>query len=189
MMNGDVPLGTELVDEFLDRAWGDDFVRFALDDDTRRRAGREEAEIVHVGRRRDRDEAADLGAAHEQLHSDPGAEAHSGYPGGLGLRVDRLDPVERTCRVGQFTDAIVEHALALADAAEVETQGRETALHKGLVEELNDLVVHRPAGLRVGMQDQRDRRSRTRSGMETSFKAAFGAWENDFGHESGVTRD
>ena len=30
-------------------------------------------------------------------------------------------------RVGQFADAVVEHALALADAAEVEAQRREAA--------------------------------------------------------------
>src|SRR5205085_6149845 len=87
------------------------------------------------------------------------------------------------------TDAIVEHALALAHTAEVKAQGRKASLHEGLIEELDDLVVHRPAGLRVGMQDQRYRRSRTGSGVETSFKAALWAWENDFGHESGVARD
>jgi hypothetical protein len=47
------------------------------------RAGREEAEIVHVGGRRDRDEAADFGAAHQQLHADQRAEAESRNPGGL----------------------------------------------------------------------------------------------------------
>src|SRR5205085_2716579 len=114
-------------------------------------------------------------ASHEQLHSYPGAKANSGYPGCLGLGVNRLDPVERACRVGQFTDAIVEHALALAHTAEVKAQGRKASLHEGLIEELDDLVVHRPAGLRVGMQDQRYRRSRTGSGVETSFKAALWA--------------
>src|SRR6185312_1253086 len=67
VVDGDVPLRPKLVDQFLDRAWSNDLVRLALDDDSGRRAGREEAEIVHVGRRRDRDEAANLGPAHQQL--------------------------------------------------------------------------------------------------------------------------
>ena len=40
--------------------------------------------------------------------------------------------------VGQLADAVVEHALALADAAEIEAQGREAAPHEGLVERLHD---------------------------------------------------
>ena len=82
----------------------------------------------------------------------------------------------------KFADAVVEHALALADAAEIEAQGRKAALDEGLVEQLDDLVVHRPAGLRVRMEDQRDRRARAGAGMETAFEAAFGARENHFGH-------
>ena len=143
----------------------------------RRRARGEEAEVVHVGRRGDRDEALDLGAAHEELHADPGAEAHTGDPGGLGLGMDRLDPVERGGGIRQLADAVVEHALALADAAEVEAQGREAAADEGLVEQLNDLVVHRAPGLRVRMEDQGDRGARPRSGMEAAFETAFGTWK------------
>ena len=84
--------------------------------------------------------------------------------------------------VGQLADAVVEHALALADAAEVEAQRREAAPDEGLVEQLDDLVVHRPAGLRVRMEDQRDRRAGAGAGMETAFEAALGAGKNDFGH-------
>ena len=54
----------------------------------------------------------------------------------------------------ELADAVVERALALADAAEVEPQGREAALDEGLVEQLDDLVVHRAAGLRMRVQDQ-----------------------------------
>ena len=82
----------------------------------------------------------------------------------------------------QLADAVVEHALALADAAEVEAQRREAAPDEGLVEQLDDLVVHRPARLRVRVEDQRDRRARAGAGMETAFEAALGAGKNDFGH-------
>src|SRR3546814_1978432 len=37
-------------------------------------AGCKEGEIVHVRRRRDRNEAGDLRPAHEELHADPRAE-------------------------------------------------------------------------------------------------------------------
>ncbi len=82
----------------------------------------------------------------------------------------------------QLADAVVEHALALADAAEVEAQRREAALDEGLVEQLHDLVVHRAAGLRVRMEDQRDRRAGAGAGVETAFEASLGAGKNDFGH-------
>src|SRR3546814_4771929 len=48
-------------------------------------------------------------------------------PRRLRLGMDRLHPVERRGGVAQFADAIVERALAAADAAEVEAQHRETA--------------------------------------------------------------
>jgi hypothetical protein len=51
-----------------------------------------------------------------------------------------------------------------------------------LVEQLDDLVVHRPARLRVRMEDQRDGRTGTRPRMETAYQAALGTRENDFGH-------
>ena len=109
-----------------------------------------------------------------------------GDPGRLGFGVDLLDPVERRGGVAQFADAVVEHALALADAAEIEAQRREAAADKGLVEQLHDLVVHRAAGLRVRMEDHRDRRARAQARVETAFETAFGARKNHFGHESRV---
>ena len=74
----------------------------AVEDQARRGAGREEAEVVHVRRRRDRQEAADFRAPHQKLHTDPGAEAEAGDPGRLRLGVDRLDPVERRRVVDVF---------------------------------------------------------------------------------------
>jgi hypothetical protein len=37
--------------------------------------------------------------------------------------VDLLDPVKRAGRVAQLTNAVVEHALALADSAKIEAKG------------------------------------------------------------------
>ena len=103
--------------------------------------------------------------------------------------MDLLDPVERAGRVGKLADAVVEHALALADAAEIEAQGRKAAADEGLVEQLDDLVVHRPAGLRVRMENHRDRRAGPGPGVEAAFEAALGTWENDFGHIGGCSRE
>ena len=55
-----------------------------------------------------------------------------------------------------------------------------------LVKQLNELVVHRPPGLRVGVKDQGNWRAGAGAGMETSFEASLRTWENDFGHVSGV---
>src|SRR5574338_1458242 len=181
-MDGDVPLRPQLVDELLHRAGRDDFVRFALDDDARGRTWREEAEVVHVRRRRDRDEAPDLRTPHQKLHAYPRAEADACDPGCLRFRVDALHPIESARRVAELADSVVEYALALADPAEIEAERREATPDERLVEELDDLVVHRAPGLRVRMKDQGDRRARAASRMETSFEASLGAWENDFGH-------
>src|SRR3546814_7738263 len=77
-------------------------------------------------------------------------------PRRLRLGMDRLHPVERRGGVAQFADAIVERALAAADAAEVEAQHRETARDEAFVHRLRDSVVHRAAALRIRVEDQRD---------------------------------
>src|SRR5258708_17562691 len=185
MMNGDVALCSKLIDQLLDRTWSDNFVRFALNDDSRGGAGRQETEIIHVRGWRDRDEATDLRAAHQELHSNPGAKTHAGNPGCLSFGMDLLHPVERACSVRQFADAIVEDSLALADTPKIEPERREAALHERLIEQLDDLVVHCAAGLRVRVQDEGNGSARASTGMEASFEASLRAWENDFGHVSG----
>ena len=60
--------------------------------------------------------------------------------------------------------AVVERALAAADAAEIEAQHREAAMHERVVELIDDLVVHRAAELRVRMQHDGDRRVLLRAG-------------------------
>ena len=71
---------------------GRDAVLRAVDEEARRRAGSEEGEVVAVRHRGDRDEALDLGAAHEKLHADPGAEGDAGDPAGARIRVHRTAP-------------------------------------------------------------------------------------------------
>ncbi len=82
----------------------------------------------------------------------------------------------------KLADAVVEAALAAADAAEVEAQHRKAAVDESLVQPLDDAVVHRAPALRVRVEDHRNRRARARRRSETAFEAAFRAGENDGGH-------
>src|SRR3546814_15591166 len=70
VMDGDALLRAQFVDQFLDRARRHDFVLSARDDDARRGAGGQEAEIIHVRRRRERQKAANLGPPPQKLHSE-----------------------------------------------------------------------------------------------------------------------
>jgi hypothetical protein len=77
---------------------------------------------------------------------------------------------------------VVELALAAADAAEIEPQHGEATLGEHVKQLVRDLVVHRPAELRMRMKDQRDRAVLTLGWLEAALKAAGGAGKNDFGH-------
>ncbi|MDT4869399.1 hypothetical protein FQZ97_1044240 [compost metagenome] len=155
-----------------------------MQEQARRRAGGQEAEVVDVRGRRHRDEAVRLGTAHQQLHADVGAELIARDPGLGGGRVVGLQPVQGRGRVGQFADAAIKLALRLADAAAVVAQGGETALHEQLMQDQGDGVVHMPARLGVRVQDQGDRRIRALAGRITAFDAAGGAGQDDFRHGS-----
>ncbi len=87
--------------------------------------------------------------------------------------MDGLHPVQRGGGIRKLADAIVKAALTAADATKIEAQGRKATLDKGLVEMLRDPIVHGPARLGVGMEDHRDRRARTRSGLEAALKTTF----------------
>ena len=122
------------------------------------------------------------GPAHQKLHADPGAEREAGDPAGLRLRIDGLRPVERGRRIRQFAGAVVERALAAADAAEVEAQRREAAVHELVVELVDDLMVHRPAELRVRMQNDGDRRVLLPRRMVPGLDPSRRTGKNDFRH-------
>ena len=130
LVDDDAFLGLELLDQAGDVLVGHHRVLVAVDDQPGRRAGREEGEVVEIGGRRDRDEALDLRPPHQELHADPGAEREAGDPARARLGIDRLRPVERRGRIRQFARAVVERALAPADAAEIEPQHREAAMHE-----------------------------------------------------------
>src|SRR5262249_24907104 len=93
-----------------------------------------------------------------------------------------LQPIERRGRIGKLALATIEIALAAPDAAEIEAQGREAAMHEGVVEGVDHLVIHRAAMLRMGMQQQRDRRIGLACRVITAFEAPDGAVDNHLGH-------
>src|SRR5262249_21344157 len=81
---------------------------------------------------------------------------------------------------------VIERALAAADAAEVEAQHRKIAVRERVVELVGDLMVHRPAELRVRMQDDRDRRILLLGRMEAAFDPSSGSGEDDLGHGTSI---
>ncbi len=178
----DVALMRELGDQLLRRLERHDRVLVAMDDEAGGRARRQEAEIVEIGGRRHGDEAGDLGPPHQQLHADPGAEGKTGDPAGLGIGIVALQPVERRGGVRQLALAAREAALAAADAAEIEAQGREAALGEGAEQGIDDLVVHRPAMLRMRMQQQGDRRVGLLGMLIAALEPAFRTVDDDLRH-------
>ena len=122
--------------------------------------------------------------ARKRLHADPGAEGDAGDPAALGFRVERLHPVERCGCVREFARAMVEMTLAAADAAEVEAQRREAAIHEAVEQVVDDLVVHRAAELRMRMQHDPDRRAALLRRLVAALDAAGGPGEDDLRHPS-----
>ena len=102
----------------------------------------------------------------------------------LRIGVHRLHPVERRGGVGELAGAVVELALAPPDAAEIEAEHRKAALREHIEELVDDLVVHRPAELRVGMEDDGDRAVLLLGGLETPFESAGRAGEDHFRHDA-----
>ena len=175
-------LGLELVDQRRHVFVRDDGVLVPMNDEPRRRAGSQEGEIIKVGRRADRDKAFDFRTAHQKLHSYPGAEGKTRDPAALGLGIDRLRPVERGRSIRQFPLSVIERPLAAADAAKIEPERGEAAMHKGVIELIDDRVIHRPAELRVWMKDDCDRRILLSCGVVTPFDASGGAGKNNLWH-------
>src|SRR5213078_870177 len=118
----------------------------------------------------------------QKLHADPGAKRKARDPAGARFGVDGLRPVERGSRIRQFAGAVIERALAAADAAEIEAQHRKSAMRERIVTLVDDLVIHRAVKLRMRVQHHRDRRVLLLRRMITAFEAACGAGKNDFGH-------
>src|SRR6516165_4778956 len=175
-------LRLELLDQIGHVSMRHHGVFVAMDNEPRRRAGREERKVVEIGRRCDRDETLDLGSAHQKLHANPGAERKAGDPATARLGIDRLRPVQRRGGIRQFTDAVIETALATPNAAKVETQRGKAPVHEGVIELIDDLVIHRTAELWMRVQHDADRSVLLLGRMITAFDAAGRTCENHFGH-------
>jgi hypothetical protein len=81
-----------------------------------------------------------------------------------------------------LTHPVVEAALAAAHPAGVEAQHREAAIHEDVEQREDDLVVHRPAILRMGMKNQRDGRMFFLALVIAAFQTALGAGEHHIRH-------
>jgi len=77
----------------------------------------------------------------------------------LGVLVHCLQVIQRRGRIAEFADALIVFTLAAPDAAEVEAQHGEAKIVEGVMQVVDDLVVHRPAELRMRMKNDRDRRA------------------------------
>src|ERR1043166_4165190 len=78
---------------------------------------------------------------------------------------------------------MVKRTLAAPDAAEIETQNGKVPMHKGVIELVDNLVIHCPAKLRVRMQNDGDRRVFLSRRVVATLDPARGASEDDLGHE------
>src|SRR5262245_14653933 len=175
-------LGLQLVHQRCHVFVRDNGVLVPMNDETRRRAGSQEGEIIKVGRRADRDKAFDFRTAHQKLHSDPGAERKTRNPAALGFRIDGLCPVERGRGIRQFALSVIERPLAAADATKIEPERGEATMHKRVIELIDDRVIHRPAKLRVRMKDDCYRRVLLSRGVVTPLDASGGAGKNNLWH-------
>ena len=79
---------------------------------------------------------------------------------------------------------MVKFALTPTDSAKIEAKDRKSAVCEGMVKRIDDLVVHRPTVLRMGMKDQRNGRILCFSREIAPFKAALWAIEIDFWHNA-----
>src|SRR5262245_33812053 len=100
----------------------------------------------------------------------------------------RLQPVERRGGVAQLALAAVETALGAADTAEIEPQHGIAPPLEGLVHRVDDLVVHRPPMLRIGMEDDGNGRGRLPAGLIARFDAPFRSVDDHFRHLSAVSQ-
>src|SRR6266446_10455963 len=183
LLDHDALLRLELLDEAADVLVRHHRVLIAMNDHAGGWAGRQERKIVEIGWRGDRDEALDLRPAHEQLHADPGAEGEAGDPAAPRLRVDRLRPVERRGGIRQLALAVIERALAAPNPAEIEAQHGKAPVHEGIIDLIDDLVVHRAPELGMGMEHDADRGVALSRLVVTALDAPGGAGEDDLGHE------
>ena len=100
-----------------------------------------------------------------------------------GVGIVGLQPVERGGGVGEFARTVVEQALAPPHAAEVEAQHREAAPLERVIQVIDHLIVHRPAELRVGVEDERDGSVRPALVVVAGLDPSGGTADIHFRHE------
>ena len=93
-----------------------------------------------------------------------------------------LNPIQPARRIRQFSHSAIEDALRPPDAPKVEAKRGKPLFYENLIDRIDDFVVHRPAMLRVEVQDQGDGRPRFFGVMVSAFQATFRTIENDIGH-------
>ena len=98
--------------------------------------------------------------------------------------VDRLAASRARWRRRPSSPGRCRTALAPADAAEVEAQHRKAPLLEGVIQVIDDLVVHGAAELRVRVQDEADRRVRPPRRVVAGLDPAGWAADIHFRHES-----
>ena len=79
---------------------------------------------------------------------------------------------------------LIERTLAAAGATKIEPQRREAAVHEGVVELVDDRVIHRPTELWMRMKDDCDRRVLLARRVVAPLDAPGGAGEDDLRHGS-----
>src|SRR6266705_378145 len=77
---------------------------------------------------------------------------------------------------------MVEGSLAAPEAAEIEAKHREVAVRKGIVQLIDDLVVHRAAVQGMRVQHDRDRRVLLPRRVIAALEPPSWTGENDLGH-------
>src|SRR5262249_35503103 len=113
---------------------------------------------------------------------DPGPERDARDPAGSRLGIDRLRPVQGRRCVRELPLAVVKIALREADSAKVKAKDRESTLGKSVVKIVDNLIVHRPAELRMRVKNDGDGRAADCRGVKPAFDASGGPIKLDLGH-------
>ena len=77
---------------------------------------------------------------------------------------------------------MIEGALAAPNAPEIEAQHGKVPVREGIIELVDDLMVHRAAELGMGVEHDADRGVALARRVITALDAPRGAGEDDLGH-------
>src|SRR2546425_547006 len=157
-----------------------------LDDRERFPAFPQKAEADKIDRQPDADQRRHPLVPGASVERDVGPERVSGDEERL-VGIQPGEVIHHRLQIVLLAPPAVVFSAAATDAAEIETQGRETGAHDRLGRGVHDLVVHRPAEQRMRMADhsgRRRRRSATRPGrrigpLQHALDPAGGAREEE----------